>query len=134
MTTTNGRNHTGELTIPQWEIMSLAWDCGEIGVSDARLTLSKTRPVARTTVLTYLTRLEKKGWLAHRVDGRRHFWRPTRARRDSVRGYLRRLRTAAFGGSTEGLVAALVSPGEVSADEIRRIRRMLASAERKAAR
>ena len=37
-----------------------------------------------------------------------------------------RLRDVAFGGSTEGLVAHLLDAGDVTPDEVRRLRRRLA--------
>ncbi len=114
------------LTLAQLELMNLVWTHGEITAAQARRLLARKRPVARTTVVTLLTRLEERGWLAHREEGRTFWYRATRDRDASVGGLLKGLRDAAFGGSTEGLVAALVSHGEVSPEEIRRIRRFLA--------
>jgi predicted transcriptional regulator len=117
------------LTLAQLALMDLVWDHGEITAAQARRLLSAKRPVARTTVLTLLSRLEERGWLRHRAEGRTFWYCAARDRASSVGGLLRALRDTAFDGSTEGLVAALVSQRDVSAEEIRRIRRLLAKIE-----
>ena len=116
----------GELTAGQLELMDLVWERGEVSAADAHAALAARRPVAPTTVLTTLRRLEARGFLVHRVVGRAHLWRATRDRRSSLGAILRRLRDVAFGGSTEGLVAHLLDAGDVTPDEVRRLRRRLA--------
>jgi predicted transcriptional regulator len=117
------------LTPAQLELMNLVWEHGELTVSEVRRLLGKRRPVARTTVLTLLGRLEDRGWLAHRAEGRTFRYRALRSRKTSVGAILRRLRDTVFGGSTEGAVAALLEEG-VTREEVRRIRRRLAGIER----
>ncbi len=106
-------------------LMRLVWERGELRAADARHAVSAKRPMALTTVLTLLHRLEKRGFLTHRVEGRTHVYRALRDRQTSVRAILRRVRDLAFGGSTEGLVASLLDAGDVSADELRRLRARL---------
>jgi len=119
------------LTPAQLELMNVVWEHGEVTVSQARRLLAKRRPVARTTVLTLLSRLEDRGWLTHRVHGRTFRYRAARGRKASVGAILRRLRDTVFSGSAEGLVAALLDEG-VTRDEVRRIRLRLAEAEERA--
>jgi predicted transcriptional regulator len=120
----------GDLTPAQLELMDLVWERGEVSAADAHATLRARRPVAPTTVLTLLRRLEKRGFLAHRVVGRAHLYRATRDRASSLGALLRRLRDVAFRGSTEGLVAHLLDAGDVSPEELRRLRRRLADREK----
>jgi len=120
-----GRDEVGDLTAVQLTLMRLAWERGELRAADAREALSTQHPMALTTVLTHLHRLEKRGWLAHRVEGRTHVYRALRDRESSVRAIARRLRDLAFGGSTDGLFASLLDAGDVSADELRRLRARL---------
>lgn len=120
-----GRDEIGDLTAVQMALMRLVWERGELRAADARHAVSAKRPMALTTVLTLLHRLEKRGFLTHRVEGRTHVYRALRDRQTSVRAILRRVRDLAFGGSTEGLVASLLDAGDVSADELRRLRARL---------
>ena len=59
-----------ELTPAQGEIMDIVWQRGEVSASEVRRVLSRTRAVARNTVRTLLERMEEKGWITHREDGR----------------------------------------------------------------
>ena len=118
------------LTPAQLELMQLVWERKELRAAEAQEALSKRRPVALTTVLTLLGRLEARGWLAHRVEGRAHVWRAKRDRGTSVRAILARLRDVAFGGSTERLVSTLLDSGDVTPEEIRRLRKRLADLEK----
>lgn len=120
-----GRESLGDLTEVQLTLMRLVWERGEVRATEAQEALSRVRPVALTTVLTLLQRLEKRRWLAHRVEGRTHVWRALRDRTTSVGAIVRRVRDLAFGGSTEGLLASLLDAGDVTADEIRRLRARL---------
>src|ERR1700741_3105556 len=88
----------GDLTPAQLELMDLVWERGELSAVDAHAALRTRRPVAPTTVLTLLRRLEKRGFLVHRVDGRAHLYRATRDRASSLGALLRRLRDVAFRG------------------------------------
>jgi BlaI family penicillinase repressor len=120
-----GRTEVGDLTPIQMTLMQLVWARGELRAAEARDALSKDRPVALTTVLTLLQRLEKRGWLTHRVEGRTHVYRALRDRKAAVGAIVRRLRDLAFGGSTESLLASLLDVGDVSAEEIARLRARL---------
>jgi predicted transcriptional regulator len=120
----------GDLTPAQLELMDLVWERGELSAADAHAALRVRRPVAPTTVLTLLRRLEKRGFLVHRVVGRAHLYRATRDRASSLGALLRRLRDVAFRGSTEGLVAHLLDAGDVTPEEIARLRERLACSER----
>jgi BlaI family penicillinase repressor len=124
------RDAAGDLTPAQLELMQLVWERGELSASDAHAALAQRRPVAPTTVMTLLQRLEKRGWLAHRVEGRAHVYRAARDRSRSVGAILRRLRDVAFGGSTAGLMSSLLDAGDVTADEIRRLKKRLAEFEK----
>ena len=130
MAKSSRRDAAGDLTPAQLELMQLVWERGEISAGDAHEALSAKRPVAPTTVMTLLQRLEKRGWLAHRVVGRAHVYRATKDRKRSIGAILSRLRDVAFGGSTESLVASLLDAGDVSAEEIRRLKKRLADLEK----
>ncbi len=127
---TRDRGGSGDLTPSQLEVMNLVWERGEATAADVHAALSARRPVAPTTVSTLLRRLEARGWLSRRTDGRAHVYRATRDRARSVGAILARLRDVAFGGSTEGLVATLLDAGGVTPEEIRRLKRRLSSMEK----
>src|SRR5260221_8257337 len=95
------------LSAAQIEIMNLIWSRGEATVTEIWKALSAERSVARTTVLTVMDRLEKKGWLRRRAEGAQHFYSAARTRESTLGKLVDRLVETAFAGSSEELVVAL---------------------------
>jgi BlaI family penicillinase repressor len=113
------------LSEAQLEIMHVVWEGGEVTVTDVWNVLARRRPVARNTVLTLMDRLEKKGWLRRRADGQTHYYSAAAPREATLRQVVGRLVDAAFAGSAEGLVLALLEGRGVSDEEARRIRKLI---------
>ena len=81
--------------------------------------------MARNTVQTMMTRLEKKGWLSHRKVGNTFVYSATAGRAGTLSGMVESLMDAAFDGSPENLVMALFDGRGLSAGEANRIRKMI---------
>src|SRR5579883_1770460 len=96
-------NELPSLSPGQLEIIDVIWQQGEATVAEVWKALSARRKVARNTVLTMLTRLEEKGWLARKADAHAHVYRATVARETTLGTMLDQLVETAFGGSTAGL-------------------------------
>ncbi len=112
----------------QREIMEVIWDRGEASAFEVREILSQKREVSRTGIRTSLERLEKKGWLKHRVVGRTHFYSPTVSRDTNLRQRVVELVDRACGGRPERLMAALLEQRGLSSEEVQRIEALLKSA------
>ena len=119
------------LSEAQMEIMGVVWDRGEATVADVWKALAGRRQVARSTVLTMLTRLEEKGWLCCDQEGHAFRYRATVPRETTMGTVVRRLVDTAFGGSAEGLVLALLHGRGISKEEARKIKKMIDRAEGK---
>ena len=117
------------LTPAQLEIMSIFWEHGELGVAQVWRMLAEKRPVARNTVQTMLTRLVERGWLRSRAEGNAFYFRASHPRKSALRGILGQLVDTAFGGSTSGLVMALLENRQLPAEEAERIRKMIDEAQ-----
>lgn len=116
------------LSESQFAIMQIVWGRDEVTVTDVWTALTRLRPVARNTTLTLMDRLEKKGWLKRRVDGQTHFYSATKPRADTLGKVVHRLVDAAFAGSAEGLVLALLQGRGVTDEEAQRIRKLIDNA------
>ena len=82
-------------------------------------------PLAPTTVATLLFRLEKKGVLDHRSQGRAHVFRPT-VTRSEVRGSMvRELAENLFEGKPSQLMSHLLLSTSLDPDEVRYMRQAL---------
>ncbi len=117
-----------ELTPAQGEIMEIVWERGEVSASEVRRVLATTRAVARNTVRTLLERMEEKGWIRHREEGRTFLYSAARPRQATIGQKVREVVETVCGGSAEALVTALLDYRGLSAGELERIREMLAQA------
>ena len=122
------RGELPELTPAQGEIMEIIWDRGEVSASEVRRILSLTRKVARNTVRTLLERMEEKGWITHREEGRTFLYAAAQPRAATIGQKVREVIETVCGGSAEALVTALLDYRGLDAGELARIRRMLAQA------
>jgi predicted transcriptional regulator len=121
---------TSPLSEAQLEIMNVVWDNREVTVAQVWRELSGRRRVARNTVQTMITRLEDRGWLKHRREGITFWYTPTSSRKVTLRRMLRRMTDTAFGGSTAGMVMALLEDQSLSADEAEHIQGMIEDVQR----
>lgn len=117
------------LTEAQREIMGIIWERGDVTVSEVRDALAKRRDVARNTVQTMIVRLEEKGWLRHREEGRTFYYSAARPQTASLGAKVQQLIDRFFAGSPEEMVTALIEYRGLSADEAERIRMMIEQAE-----
>jgi BlaI family transcriptional regulator, penicillinase repressor len=118
-----------DLSPAQREIMEIVWERGEVTATEVRRVLSRTRDVARNTVRTLLERMEEKGWLKHRAEGRTFLYTAARPRHDTIGQKVREVVETVCGGSPETLVAALLDYRGLCPDELKRIRQLLDQAQ-----
>ena len=122
------RRELPELTPAQGEIMEIIWERGEVSASEVRRVLARTRKVARNTVRTLLERMEEKGWLTHREDGRTFLYSAAQPRQVTIGQKVQQVVETVCGGSAEALVTALLDYRGLNSQELERIRQMLARA------
>jgi BlaI family penicillinase repressor len=113
------------LSQSQREIMEIVWDRGEVSANDVRKILSEKRALARNTVRTLLERMENKGWLKHREEGRTFIYSAAQPREVSIAQRVLEVIEHVCGGSPEELMTALLDYRGLSAQELKRIRALL---------
>src|SRR5260221_14584861 len=117
------------LSEAQMEIMNVIWDRGEATLGQVHRALSGIRGVARNTIQTLMSRLVEKGWLRYRVEGKTHHYSAVLPRDLTQRNIISRVVDTVFGGSTEGLVLALLDAKPLSRGEAESILAMIERAE-----
>jgi len=122
---------TTPLTEAQREIMEVVWNYDEVTDSQVRDELAQKRDVARNTVQTMIVRLEERGWLKHREEGRTFWYSANRPRAASLGAKVAQMIDRLFAGSPEEMVTALMQYRGLSKDEADRIRSMIDAAETK---
>ena len=107
------------LTGQQLSIMRLLWDRGEMTVADVQQSLGGTP--AYSTVATMLGRLEKRGLVRHRADGRTYLFSSA----VSETGVVREVVDRVFGGSATALVSHLLENEELVQGELEEIKQLI---------
>ena len=117
------------LTEAELRIMRLLWQRGESLVSDLVAALPPEAPLAYTSVLTTIRILEQKGYVRHRDQGRAFLYRPSVAEHDAVRSEVSHVLSRFFDNSRERLVLSLLGDGEITPEELARLKEAIAEAE-----
>ena len=116
------------LTDLQLDIMGVLWGRGEATAVEVREGLRPARELAPTTVSTLLSRMEKKGVVAHRTEGRQYVYRAAveeaRVRRSLV-SEVTEMADRLFAGDVAELVTQLLAEGDVGPDDLARVRKMI---------
>jgi predicted transcriptional regulator len=117
------------LTEAELRIMRILWDRGESLVSDLVAAMPESTPLAYNSVLTTVRILEQKGYVLHRQEGRAFLYRPSVAEEDASRSEVRHVLDRFFGSSPERLMLSLLGEGEITLDELQRLKNAIAEAE-----
>ena len=114
----------------QLQIMKVLWNRQEATVADVHQALSDDHDLAYTTVATMLRKMEARGFVAHRLDGRSFVYR-SKIESDAVtRGMADHLLDRLFEGSLADMVSHLLAHREVSAEELSKLSRLIARRKR----
>ncbi len=116
------RHTLGDL---QHAIMKVLWERGEATSAEVHAALRAERGLAFTTIATMLRKMEDKGVVAHRPDGRQFIYRPVVSEDQVRRSMVGELVARLFEGDPKALVAHLVSEHEIDAAELDHLRRRL---------
>jgi len=124
-------HHLGAL---QHAIMRVLWAAGEASVADVHRSLTDPHQRALTTIATMLMKLEKKGVVEHRTEGRQFVYRPTVSEVEVRRSMVAELTDRLFAGDAAQLVNHLVDERALEAGELDALaERVRVEAERRAA-
>ncbi len=122
------RQRKTQLSDLQLAVMRVLWSRGEATTADVVADLAAERGLAHTTVATLLTRLEKRGVVAQRRDGRTWIYSASMSETEVQRSMVADLVASLFGGDRTALVAHLVSTDEVSSGDLAAVRARLRAA------
>src|SRR3954469_20729209 len=128
METAETSHHLGDL---QLAIMRILWNRDEATVAEVHEALEPERGLALTTIAPMLTKMEKKGVVDHRAEGRRFIFRPLVSEDQVRRSMVTGLTSQLFRGDVTALVNHLLSEHDIDSGELSQLREMIASRERK---
>ena len=120
--TSDERNYRlGDL---QLKIMKVLWKAGPASVAGVRRQLRGER-LAYTTVATMLRKMEDRGLVGHRAEGRKFIYEAAVAAEEISRSASADLVDRLFEGSLADTVSHLLQTREVSPQELVRLERLI---------
>ena len=120
-----------EPTERELQILKVLWDRGEASVREVYEALPADVPIVQNTVQAFLRTMEQKNLVVHRTVGRTFVYRPVQPRERTTKTMLSSLLATAFDGAIDQLVASALAVKRPSAEELDKLRALLAEAERK---
>jgi BlaI family penicillinase repressor len=107
-------------------VMDVLWKHGPSTAEEVRLALEKKHFMKESTSRTILKRLEDKGYVKHRVDGRTNIYSGAEPRANVAATALRRVIDKLYGGSVEELLVGMVDNEVVDTEELTSLARKIA--------
>ena len=107
-------------------VMQLVWSQGPISSDAVRETLAPTKPMKESTVRTILRRLEAKGYVEHKLDGRTYIYQPKHAATNVAVSAVRQIIERFCGGSVEQLLTGMVDEEVVDRAELKKLAEKIA--------
>ena len=121
-----------DVTEAELEVLRALWDLGPATIRAlADRIYPSGGPSEYATVQKLLERLEDKGHVRHRLEGRQNVYAARLGREDLVARRLRDTADSLCDGSMTPLLTHLVNAGRLSADELGELRRLVDALARK---
>lgn len=113
----------------EWKIMNRLWEC-ESTITELKNALNVETGWDKHIIITMLSRMEKKGAVAHREGGRAKVFYPLVTRKEvsmqETRGFLQKI----YRGSLGMMVNAMVEDQALTEEDIRELSAILEQAKR----
>ena len=121
------RATTAQPTPGELNILRVLWESGPSRLSAICAALSDERKVAATTVATMLKIMKRKGQVKRRLTQAGIVWQARLSQTEAGSSMLANLLGAVFEGSAQKLVLHLLERGQLTENDQRQIRELLAS-------
>jgi BlaI family penicillinase repressor len=106
-------------------VMAVIWKRSSATAEDVREALGLRHPMKDSTARTVLKRLEAKGYLEHRVEGRTNIYRGLTAPQNVAVRAVRQIIDRFCGGSIEQLLVGMVNDEVLDEQELQRLAKKL---------
>lgn len=116
----------------QLRILQVLWSKSEATVADVNAALKSEREFAYTTIATMLRKMEARGLVTHREEGRSFLYRAAVAAEQVGQGMTDHVVERLFEGSLAGAVSHLLRTRDVSLQELDELEKLIREAKRRA--
>jgi BlaI family transcriptional regulator, penicillinase repressor len=120
-----GKHDLKAMSPSETEVLRLVWQLGEATVQQVCDALPARRNVAYKTVQTLLRRLEEKGYLRHKIEGKAHIFVPAVQREQVVKRTVLDFLDRLFGGDPRPLMQFLAEDGRIDAKDIEELKKLI---------
>ncbi len=118
---TRRHRSTPPVTELQQSILDFLWSNGPATSEQVREGLLPAHPLKDPSVRTLLRRLEERGFVTHRLEGKVFLYRARLGPHRVAAGAVRQIIERFWSGSAEHFLAGMVDEKVLSIDEIRRL-------------
>lgn len=119
---------SNRLTEAELRLMKILWRRGESAVTDLVAAMPEGEELAYNSVLTTIRILEQKGYVEHRQEGRAFIYWPVVAEQEASRSEVKHVLSRFFGNSREQLLLTLLGDGDISREELERLKKAIREA------
>jgi predicted transcriptional regulator len=119
--TESGARVKSPLTELENAVMQAVWKAGSCSVETVHEAVSRNRSLKETSTRTLLRRLERKGYLRHKAEGRAYIYQAVEPARSLAARAVRQIIDRFCQGSVEELVSGMVESKVLSKREMERL-------------
>ena len=120
-----GKRQLRAMSPAETEILRLVWQLGKATVQQVHEALPENRRVAYKTVQTLLRRLEEKGYLTHKTEGKAYVFCPAVKQEAVVKRTVLDFLDRLFGGDPRPLMHFLAREGHIDTEDVEELRRLI---------
>jgi BlaI family transcriptional regulator, penicillinase repressor len=107
-------------------VLEHVWSHGPCSAEACREALASTRPMKESTIRTVLRRLEEKGYVNHKIEGRTFMFSASQDRQNVAVRAVKNIIDRFCGGSAEELVIGMVDHAVLDRKQLERLARKIA--------
>ncbi|HMH06965.1 MAG TPA: BlaI/MecI/CopY family transcriptional regulator [Terriglobales bacterium] len=111
-------------------VMDFVWSHDRCSAEQIRESLAAARPMKDSTVRTILSRLERKGYVSHTVEGRTYLYCSTQPRQSVAVRAVQQVIDRFCAGSVEQLLSGMVEGKLIDRREVEKLVRRVAQEKR----
>ena len=124
---TRRNDSTHPLTDLQQAILDYLWAKGPLTAEGVREGLQRTFPLKDSSMRTLLRRLEARGLVTHRTEGKVFIYEAVQPPQQVAAGAVRHIIQRFFSGSVEQMLVGMVDEKVLSASDLERLARKVRS-------
>ncbi len=121
------KHHIQKLSPANLEIMKIVWDKNEVTINDVMKAINARRntDLKRSTIQVQMRRLERYGWLKHRLMGRNFYYSAVVEKHTTRKDILYDVKNRVFSGSRREMVKCLFEDSDIGPAGIKELRNLL---------